>query len=260
LTIEQNLTAQYNKKLLQKAATENLPAKEKPVKTENRQSKTKVLKKVEPSPTKRPKVSATKAKKPSADSKKKVSSSNQVASKSKEEHTRKADKAAAEEKKKQEAEKREQAQQKAQKEGKEQQLLAKAQERIAKIAKSHDKGSSNKLGDAVTYSFPSTLALNIDAISDIDGVSLSRKEISYRDELASRLKLLLRLPEYGDVKVKLTLKRSGRVANVMIVHAESMANHKYIEKTLPSLVFPSFGSDFGDAKEYTFSITLSNEL
>ena len=85
-------------------------------------------------------------------------------------------------------------------------------------------------------------------------------EVSYRDELANRLKLLLRLPEYGEVKVKLTIERSGKIAKVLIISSESSANRKYIEKTLPGLTFPQFGTRFGDVDQYTFSITLGNEL
>ena len=89
---------------------------------------------------------------------------------------------------------------------------------------------------------------------------LNDKEIGYRDELAGRLKLLLRLPEFGEVKIKLTLSRAGKVAKVSIVSAESAANRTYIEKTIPTLSFPSFGNNFGTLPEYTFLISLSNDF
>lgn len=141
-------------------------------------------------------------------------------------------------------------------------LLAQAQEKIAKIAQSRDKVSPSKLLEGTAPALPTAItSLQIDAFS-IDGgtSSLSDGEITYRDELAGRLKLLLRLPEYGEVKIKLTLECAGKVVKVVVVSAESAANRKHIEKMLPSLTFPSFGAHFGDAQQYTFSITLSNEL
>jgi len=72
--------------------------------------------------------------------------------------------------------------------------------------------------------------------------------------------LLLRLPDYGDVKVNLTLDRTGKVFKISVINAESVANRKYIEKALPEMSFPEFGTNFASAAEYTFAITLSNEI
>lgn len=142
-----------------------------------------------------------------------------------------------------------------------QQLLTQAQERIAKIGQSRDKVSAGRLADLAITPVPTAItSLHIDALPSSQAQPLSDHEISYRDELAGRLKLLLKLPEFGEVKIKLTLDRSGKVAKVVVVSAESAANRKHIEKTLPSLTFPAFGNNFGDAGQYTFAITLSNEL
>ena len=67
------------------------------------------------------------------------------------------------------------------------------------------------------------------------------------------------MPEYGDIKIKLTLNRQGKVTKIIVTSSASVANRQYIEKVLPSLTFPVFGAPFGDAKDYTFTITLSNE-
>jgi colicin import membrane protein len=142
-----------------------------------------------------------------------------------------------------------------------QQLLTQAQERIAKISGNRDKQPSNKATGNISDVPHAITSLAIDSLSEIKGdIVLSRYELSYREELAGRLKLLLRLPEYGDVKVNLTLDRSGKVSKVAIVNADSSANRKYIEKTLPELSFPPFGDHYASAAEYTFSITLSNEI
>lgn len=103
--------------------------------------------------------------------------------------------------------------------------------------------------------------LQIDAlpVGSTVPVDLSAKEVSYRDEIAYRLKMALKLPDYGEVKIKLTLDRSGKVASVQSVHAESTKNKQYIEKTVPSLIFPPFGTNFAQAAQYTFMITLNND-
>ena len=140
-------------------------------------------------------------------------------------------------------------------------LLAQAQERIAKIPQGSDKLSTGKTPTQISQSEPrGVTSLQIDTLSEESGIRLGDHEVSYRDELANRLKLLLRLPEYGEVKVKLTIERSGKIAKVLIISSESSANRKYIEKTLPGLTFPQFGTRFGDVDQYTFSITLGNEL
>lgn len=142
-----------------------------------------------------------------------------------------------------------------------QELLAQAQERIAKIGVSRDKLSPGKSPAMPVSAPPSAITtLHIDGLAGANAPVLSDREVRYRDELAGRLKLLLRLPEYGEVKIKLTLERSGKVAKVVVVSAESAINRKHIEKTLPSLTFPAFGINFTNAEQYTFVVTLSNEL
>lgn len=142
-----------------------------------------------------------------------------------------------------------------------QKLLVEAQERIAKIGRTSDKLTADKGGKAAAPAVPGALTtLNIDALPSNSGTPLTDRERGYRDELAGRLKLQLKLPEYGEVKIKLTLERSGRVVSVVVVSAESQANRKHIEKMLPGLVFPAFGANFGSDPQYTFVITLSNEL
>ncbi|HRD55110.1 MAG TPA: hypothetical protein PLC42_01805 [Parachlamydiaceae bacterium] len=81
-------------------------------------------------------------------------------------------------------------------------------------------------------------------------------QLGYRDELASRLQSLLKFPEKGEVKIKLTLERSGKVLKLLIDSFESKKNRDYIEKTVKNLDFPSFQGDFNEFSEYTFSITL----
>lgn len=144
-----------------------------------------------------------------------------------------------------------------------QELLSRAKENIAKIGESRHKIGTGKIGSTLdTTDIPKQLAnLQIDALptGTTVPVEFSAKEASYRDEVAGRLKLGLRLPDYGAVKIKLTLDRAGKVTDVQIVSSESSKNRQYVEKTLPTLKFPPFGSHFADASQYTFMVTLNND-
>lgn len=90
--------------------------------------------------------------------------------------------------------------------------------------------------------------------------TLSPRERTYYDELVSRLKLSLKLPEYGEVKLQLTLSRTGNVVKITSIKSKSKKNSSYIEKTIPKLKLPPFGQNFSGEKEHTFKLTLSNEL
>jgi len=137
-------------------------------------------------------------------------------------------------------------------------LIAAAQESMAKM----DKGRANLTIVKSNLAVATPVAikdLQIEAL-DSDTNSMTVGEKSYRDELAGRLKLLLKLPEHGEVQLKLTLDRSGKVLKVTITKSVSQLNRSYIEKNLPTLKFPSFGKHFDNKLDYTFNIQLSNEL
>ncbi len=152
---------------------------------------------------------------------------------------------------------------KAQKEAQDKQknLIAAAQESIAKIDQGRAKMIATKSGFSGVAVAPAAItSLQIDALPEGDAAPLSPGEKSYRDELASRLKLMLKLPEHGDVQLKLTLNRTGKALNIVILKSASIVNRSYVEKTLPGLKFPPFGNQFENMSEYTFIIQLSNEL
>lgn len=125
-------------------------------------------------------------------------------------------------------------------------LLTKAQESIAKIASSHDKIDPKPKVEKSTV-----------GITSLD--TLSVEEIGYKDELAMKLKQSLTLPEEGEVQIKLTLTRTGKVTKVLIMAAKSDKNKMYIETNLPKLTFPPFGKYFGSSDQFTFQLTLTNE-
>ncbi len=137
---------------------------------------------------------------------------------------------------------------------KDQALVEKAKENIAKITKTSDKIITS---EPVPKEIPNP---NKSTRNDDESALLNSHEAGYRDELANRLKLLLRLPEYGMVKIRLTVDRKGLVQKFDIVTAESEVNRRYIESAVPGLAFPAFGSNFSGESEHTFLISLNNEL
>jgi outer membrane biosynthesis protein TonB len=128
-------------------------------------------------------------------------------------------------------------------------LLSQVKDKISKVNKSEMARASTSASGAMTPAMPG--ALQIEAPGSWDFL-----ESAYQEDLAGRLKLLLRLPEYGEVKLSLTLSRSGAVQQVKIISAKSAANRTYVTQTLPSHKMPAFGDNFGNVEKYTFIITL----
>lgn len=81
---------------------------------------------------------------------------------------------------------------------------------------------------------------------------------TYIEEIASILKLLLRLPEYAEVEMALTISRMGKVLRVNLCSSSS-CNSKYIQEHVKTISFPPFGKAFPGEQEHTFSIKLSVE-
>lgn len=138
--------------------------------------------------------------------------------------------------------------------------IALAKEKIGKIALSSDRISSNSHQNLKEIATPSPIENFITDLSFIDsGTTFSDKESAYRDELAKRLKLYLKLPEYGEVKVKLTIDRAGKVIFTKVLSFQSAKNASFIEQNLPKLKMPPFGDNFKGVSEFDFTIVLSNE-
>ncbi|NGX41738.1 MAG: hypothetical protein K940chlam7_00010 [Chlamydiae bacterium] len=135
-------------------------------------------------------------------------------------------------------------------------LLAKAKESIAKIQSSRDNKGASKSKDASELRDLGTIdSLHVDSADTI-----KPEDMGYYGVLASYLRQALRFPEFGEVKVRLTLNRGGEVTKVETVSTKSENNKQYVEKMLPTLRFPPFGKNFGNDKQHTFTITLTNDL
>jgi colicin import membrane protein len=132
-------------------------------------------------------------------------------------------------------------------------LLEKASQSLAKIEKIQH-NSTKKEVDSIKVESNLKQPSPLSEKKEVYGITL------YTDEISSRLKLLLKLPEYGSVTVKLTLKRNGEVKEVDIIKTLSDLNADYIKKCLSTIRFPGFGTAFERAEEHTFEIILENEV
>ncbi len=133
-------------------------------------------------------------------------------------------------------------------------LLSQAKENIAKIQAPRVKDNpSFQSGESFKpIAFASSIALKIDGLAE--------KDMGYEEMLVSHLKLLLKLPEIGNVILDLTLDRMGKVKKIVIIGAASSPNKKYIEKTLSALQLPPFGIYFKGCSERTFRLELRGEI
>ncbi|MDP1836221.1 MAG: hypothetical protein Q8K75_09905 [Chlamydiales bacterium] len=129
--------------------------------------------------------------------------------------------------------------------------LSKARESLAAL-----KNQSQETPVAHSSVVIPTLAPSVASLPQTSGPS----ELSYQDDLAVRLRSLLRLPEYGDVKVSLTIDRSGKVLAFEVLQSENAANRRYVDTHLPRCKFADFGKHFVDESSKTFQLTLSNDL
>lgn len=148
---------------------------------------------------------------------------------------------------------------------KENAILVKAKESLSKMGETRGKLEtvSKSSVDLTRSQTPQILgSLQIEALAFADKGTSSTfgvKEMRYSDGVAYRLKSSLRLPEYGAVKIKLTLSRAGKVEKVETVHSESRKNKSYVEEKVKNILFSSFGNEFPGASEMTFAITLQND-
>ncbi len=102
-----------------------------------------------------------------------------------------------------------------------------------------------------------TLPKNIQSLH-LDQVEQT-KETHYFVLLAQTLKVELELPEYGDVKLELTVLHTGRVLKLRVLAAASEKNQRYLELNIPKLSLPQFNEDLKNENEHTFTLTFCNE-
>ena len=132
------------------------------------------------------------------------------------------------------------------------QLLAEIQGKLANV-----KTTSMA---SVVKSVPIVSVISSDASESSDQNGDFQTRESYAKALGDRLRKFLQLPDYGNVKIELTINRMGVVTRVKILQHESEANRQYVETSLPKLKFPPLLNHFAGESEHTFALTLSNAL
>jgi hypothetical protein len=137
-------------------------------------------------------------------------------------------------------------------------LLQELEESIAKIENKSDKGAASKK-TPVSSKPLAPISLQIDTPS-AEFSSVEDGQSDYADTLVSHLHQCLSLPDYGEVKIQLSLRQDGTVVKVVVLKAQSEKNKQYLESNLSRLRFPRFEGVYASKKESTFTLTFCNEL
>jgi len=141
------------------------------------------------------------------------------------------------------------------------QKIASVQEKLAQNLQNRKNSNpvSSKLNEASTLQ--QLEGLQIDAFAQ-DMLAMSNwsvKEINYQDEVINVLKSSLRLPDFGALKIELTIRKNGKVEKVKILSSESAKNRQYVEQNMTQIQFSAFGNQFEGQESVTFPIILNNE-
>ncbi len=135
-------------------------------------------------------------------------------------------------------------------------LIRELEESIAKIENKSDKGTASRRAPISSKATLAPIVLQID-MTDASSYS-DAGEGDYTDLLVSHLHQHLSLPEFGEVKIQLSLQQDGTVGKIVVLKAESEKNKKYLESNLPRLRFPRFEGTYAKKKESTFILTFCN--
>ncbi|MBS0605859.1 MAG: flagellar hook-length control protein FliK [Verrucomicrobia bacterium] len=135
------------------------------------------------------------------------------------------------------------------------QLKKELEESIAKIeGKKQNLSQKQQTGRSQSFT---PIQLQIDAM---ETGSWTDADSDYPNLMIGYLHQSLHLPEFGEVKIQLTLRQDGSVAKLVVLNTESEKNKRYLEGSLPKLQFPSFNGSFAKKKEHTFVLTFCNEI
>ncbi len=133
-------------------------------------------------------------------------------------------------------------------------LLKQAKEKVASMKQADDSSVKGAKEGRVSLPVP----IDMETSQETSSHAVQNHMAYYNDELKKRIRLELRLPEHGDVRVKLILRRSGSVIEVEIIESNSEKNRYYVENNLPQMRFPPFGKEFKGDSEQTFNLCLSS--
>jgi len=82
---------------------------------------------------------------------------------------------------------------------------------------------------------------------------------SYQDLLIAELKNSLNLPDFGEVKITITITPQGKITKLKVLSTKSKKNEEYLKNTLPKLTLSWF-NQYAKDKPITLTITFKNEI
>ncbi len=137
-------------------------------------------------------------------------------------------------------------------------LAKELEESIAKIDEKRDNFSSKARSANANKAPPAPMT----RLSSLDSMPLvataSSDEI--RELLVQELREVLHLPDFGEVKVRLSFRVDGSIAEVKVLKADSKKNKEYLERELPRHGFPFIADLRLTEKERSFVISFCNEI
>lgn len=83
---------------------------------------------------------------------------------------------------------------------------------------------------------------------------------SYTEILISFLHQNLHLPDFGEVKMQITIGTDGLVKKCIVLSAESEKNKKYLQERLTQLRFPSLSNTKKEDKEQSLTLTFCHDI
>jgi len=142
-----------------------------------------------------------------------------------------------------------------------QKLIKELEESIAKIDEKPDKFKSEKYSAKTKSQVQAPIVLNSLESEPYIGPFSERATLEdLRELLVLELKNSLHLPDFGEVTMRLVLRRDGSVAEVKVLKSASKKNSEYLERELPKHSF-SFVAELGlKDNERNFVITFCNEI
>lgn len=82
--------------------------------------------------------------------------------------------------------------------------------------------------------------------------------ISYESHIVQLLHTSLDLPEFGAVKLKISIDSLGRVQAIEILEKKSEKNARYLKEAILNMSFPRFEEFSLDQKQMEFTISFKN--
>ena len=140
---------------------------------------------------------------------------------------------------------------------KRQEAVKKAQASLAKLTKVSKNSSTSNAIEASAPRVEFAARTNVPSTQSTSSVT---NATTYENELTQRLRMELRLPEYGEVRIALILTRDGRVRHVEVTETQSAANRNYVQSKIPSIRFSEFGKRFPEEDTRRFVLILTNDL